>query len=194
MAEEFKHIDEIIRQKFDNFEPEPPLHVWENIKSSLPKDPAPPSSPGILLPIIVTISLIIFIAGLFNQYYPDRPDTTAGESSSPYSTVQTAGVAPAGTTSNANLTLPEPAFQSPEIIPSPEEKKVKAEAKKQVPDIPVRAPFGENTKFSRKSKETRTVETTPKLRKEPVAGYRPGIIRAVTLGTITYADAMRYDL
>ncbi|MBP6872370.1 MAG: outer membrane beta-barrel protein [Bacteroidales bacterium] len=194
MAEEFKHIDEIIRQKFDNFEPEPPLHVWENIKSSLPKDPAPPSSPGILLPIIVTISLIIFIAGLFNQYYPDRPDTTAGESSSPYSTVQTAGVAPAGTTSNANLTLPEPAFQAPEIIPSPEEKKVKAEAKKQVPDIPVRAPFGENTKFSRKSKETRTVETTPKLRKEPVAGYRPGIIRAVTLGTITYADAMRYDL
>ena len=30
-----QNINEILRQKFQNFEPEPPVHVWENIEKSL---------------------------------------------------------------------------------------------------------------------------------------------------------------
>ncbi|MFA4864449.1 MAG: hypothetical protein WC605_11860, partial [Bacteroidales bacterium] len=76
MAENFNHIDQIIRQKFENFEPDPPIQVWENIRSGIKKNPPPPSSSGFVMPIIVTVSLLIFVGGLLYHFYIDDSRST----------------------------------------------------------------------------------------------------------------------
>ena len=69
MEENYNHIDQIIRQKFENFEPEPPVQVWEKIRSGINKTPPPSSSTGFVMPIIVAVSLLVFIAGLVHNIY-----------------------------------------------------------------------------------------------------------------------------
>lgn len=67
MAENFDHIDQIIRQKFENFGPEPPVSAWEHIRTQISQDP-PKGSPGFMMPIIIAVSLLMFISGLVYHF------------------------------------------------------------------------------------------------------------------------------
>jgi len=116
MAEEYKHIDQIIRQKFEDFEPEPPIQVWENIKSGISKAPPPPSSPGILMPIIITVSLLIFVAGLFHHFYTETPENTLAAESSAIN-IQSASLGSTGSTTVTDQSLQESFYQTPSAIP-----------------------------------------------------------------------------
>ncbi|MCU0370468.1 MAG: hypothetical protein MUC31_03545, partial [Bacteroidales bacterium] len=107
MAEDFKHIDQIIRQKFDNFEPEPPARVWEKIRSGIDKTPPAPSSPGIIMPVIIAISLLIFVSGLLNHYYNDNTASRQHAAVSTALTIQPAGVVSTGSTTTSDLSLQE---------------------------------------------------------------------------------------
>lgn len=194
MAEDYKHIDQIIRQKFENFEPEPPLQVWENIKSNIPKDPGKPSSPGILLPIIVTVSLIIFIAGLFNHYYT-KNENVAADPENRYSSVQTAGVLQAGTSSNAELPSDEPAYQIPSQIPVTGENTVTTSEPKVAKDIPVRVPFTQKTSKDVKKTGAKLSGDTKTTRDATPGKWRSGLAEKISSGnTLSYSDAMKYDL
>jgi hypothetical protein len=192
MAEDFKNIDQIIRQKFENFEPEPPLHLWENIKPNIPKQPDAPSSPGILLPIIVTVSLLFFIGGLFNHYYNNQADQENPEAEKTYSTIQTAGVISAGSTSNSDLSQETP-YEASSQVPVIQDIPVQTNEKKVVADIPVRVPFKQTAATEKKQKPEKSPGTTITA-KVPAGEWRPGIIKAVSIDGITYADAIRYDL
>lgn len=58
MSGESNHIDEIIRRKFESFEPAPPAGAWDRIRAAL--DSAGPSSKGpAVFTILTVISLII---------------------------------------------------------------------------------------------------------------------------------------
>jgi len=62
-VENFDHIDQIIRQKFENFEPEPPARVWENVRSKISNTP-PPAPSGLMLPILFVVTFLLFIGSL----------------------------------------------------------------------------------------------------------------------------------
>ena len=101
MAEDFKNIDQIIRQKFDDFSPEPPAYVWEKIRSGIQNEPpAPAPSSGIILPLIVSISILIFLSGLFHHFFTTKTDTEVTANST-----KTAGIISTGSTT---VTDPSP--------------------------------------------------------------------------------------
>jgi hypothetical protein len=61
-VKEFDHIDELIRQKFEGFEPVPPESVWEKVNAGITPDaPAPKGgrfTPPIITGLIVLVGLI----------------------------------------------------------------------------------------------------------------------------------------
>jgi hypothetical protein len=61
-VKEFDHIDELIRQKFEGFEPVPPESVWEKVKAGIgPDAPSPKGgrfTPPIITGLIVLVGLI----------------------------------------------------------------------------------------------------------------------------------------
>lgn len=62
---DYHHIDELIRQKFEGFEPAPPESVWEKVRTQIgPDGPAAKSSP-ITLPIITGLIILVGLLGLF---------------------------------------------------------------------------------------------------------------------------------
>jgi hypothetical protein len=192
MSEDFNHIDQIIRQKFDNFEPEPPIQVWEKIRSGIQKDPPPPaSSPGIILPIIVTISLLLFISGLIHHFYPGTSNTPGTETSG--LTIQSAGVISTGST-----TISDPSNQAEFYNTSSEAQipTVAAASETQVNQetIPVRAPFGTTQKeIKKKNKAKAETSVTPNIASK-TGQWKPGLVQALTAGELSYADAVKYDL
>lgn len=192
MAEDFNHIDQIIRQKFENFEPEPPLQVWENIKAGISKTPPPPPSTGILLPIIVAVSLLIFMGGLFHHFYTDSsqigPDSQMNGVN-----IQTASLGSTGSTATTDHTLQEEFYQSPSDInqalaatDAPDEPEVTA--------IPVRKPFEQNTTGDKKKKTAKSENKTTDATKVRTGQWKPGLVQAVKSGELSYGDAMKYDL
>lgn len=68
MGEFDKHIEDLIRQKFENFAPEPPENVWEQIKPRI-AGPVPPSPGGnLIFPILTFLGVILFVVSLiFND-------------------------------------------------------------------------------------------------------------------------------
>lgn len=193
MAEEFNHIDQIVRQKFENFEPEPPIQVWEKIRSGIQKDPPPPpaTSSGFILPIIITVSLLIFISGLIHHFYPGTSNDPETEASA--LTIQTAGVISTGSTTITDPSLQNEFYQTPSevpvnIVPSVSEKPVNQET------IPVRAPFG-NTKKENRKKNNTVKETTIAGNSQAKQGqWKPGLVQAVKAGELSYADAAKFNL
>jgi hypothetical protein len=64
-VEDNSHIDQIIRQKFEGFEPVPPESVWVNIKSRITPPPASsPSITSIILSILTGIAIFVAIITL----------------------------------------------------------------------------------------------------------------------------------
>jgi hypothetical protein len=61
-VEEHNHIDELIRQKFEGFEPVPPASVWDKVKSEIGPDTAPGG--GISLPIITGLIILVGLVSL----------------------------------------------------------------------------------------------------------------------------------
>lgn len=68
MSKNYKNIDDLFRDKFKDFEPDPPGHVWENIKQNIHgqkgSNPGKPFTKG----GIAGISAVLIVAGLFMLY------------------------------------------------------------------------------------------------------------------------------
>lgn len=192
MSEDFNHIDQIIRQKFDNFEPEPPIQVWEKIRSGIQKEPPPPApSSGIILPIIVAVSLLLFISGLIHHFYPGNSGNSQTDPSG--LTIQSAGVISTGST-----TISDPANQAEFYNTSSEAPIPTIAAATETPaaqeSIPVRAPFG-NDKKENKKKQKAVAESSVAAAQPAQSGqWKPGLVQAIKAGELSYADAVKYDL
>jgi hypothetical protein len=186
MSEDFNHIDEIIRQKFDNFEPEPPAQAWEKIKSGISDKPVPPSAPGIILPIIVTISILIFLSGLIRHYYANPADNAAKQNTS--LTLQAAGVISTGSTTTSDQTLQKEFYQTPAQLPVPKISQAPQES------IPVRAPFNQEVKVKKSKKAAKAEVAASSAPVRPSGEYRPGLVQAMKSGQLSYSDVARYNL
>jgi hypothetical protein len=75
---ESNHIDEIIRQKFEAFEPAPPPGVWDKIKKALDIKGSPGSKGPVVFTILTLTSLIITLFFIFtnlNNIPSGNPET-----------------------------------------------------------------------------------------------------------------------
>jgi hypothetical protein len=191
MAEDFNHIDQIIRQKFENFEPEPPIQVWDNIRSGINNNPPPPSSTGFLLPIIVAISLLVFVSGLLNHFYLGNSTSTKAESSS--ASIQSASLISTGSTTSSDLTLQQEFYQTPSAMPAVEPgPSVSVDSPQE--NIPVRAPFEQNLTGDRKKKSEKKNQSSVEKNTSRSGQWKPGLVQALKAGELSYADAVKYDL
>jgi hypothetical protein len=190
MAEDFNHIDQIIRQKFDNFEPEPPVQVWENIRSSIPKTPPPPTSPGMLLPIIVSFSILIFISGLFHHYYNNNPEKARAEAGK---TIQTASLGSTGSTTISDPGLQETFYQAASEVPAVGQEPIIA-AEPSVSSVPVRMPFDQSVSADKKKKNSKSAKTTSDQNIPSRGEYKPGLVQAIKSGDLSYSEVKKYNL
>jgi hypothetical protein len=192
MAEDFNHIDQIIRQKFENFEPEPPIEVWEKIRSGIRKEPpAPPaSSSGIILPVIIAVSFLIFISGLVHHFYPGN---NSPKSNTNALTVQTAGVISTGSTTTSDPALQVEFYQTPSVIPATSANPA-PEMKVEQEIIPVRAPAEPGKKENRKKNKAKTESSISKNSAERTGEWKPGLVQTIKSGELSYTDAAKYNL
>ncbi|MCF8368508.1 MAG: PorT family protein [Bacteroidales bacterium] len=84
MSKNYKNIDDLFRDKFENFEFDPPEHVWENIKSSIAGNKGGTPSKGGSGKGLAGISLIIIVAGMFSAFLlnydtPNRENNNQSE-------------------------------------------------------------------------------------------------------------------
>lgn len=197
MAENYNHIDQIIRQKFENFEPEPPVQVWEKIRSRINKTPPPTSSTGFVMPIIVAVSLLVFIAGLLhNIYFNDSKNLVSSNGASDLS-IQKAGIVSTGSTTSSDITLQEEFYLTPAVLPTPDisslstAQEIKAD---QQAVIPVRDAFGHTNTGDKKHKKAKN-NTPVTLNNVPRTGHwNAGLVQAIAAGELSYADAQKYNL
>ena len=59
-----QHIDELIRRKFEGFEPVPPESVWEKVRAGIGPDSPPPRSGNISLPILTGLVILFGLVSL----------------------------------------------------------------------------------------------------------------------------------
>lgn len=67
MSGESNHIDELIRQKFEGFEPEPPPSAWKKIRKQLEPGASPGNSGPVVFTILTVTSLIITLFFIFTN-------------------------------------------------------------------------------------------------------------------------------
>lgn len=196
MEENYNHIDQIIRQKFEDFEPEPPVQVWEKIRSGINKTPPPSSSTGFVMPVIVAVSLLVFVAGLVhNIYYKDSKSLLSSNSSD--RSIQQAGVISTGSTTFSDATVQDEFYLATAVLPTPDvsalntNKEIKAEPKAA---IPVREAFGKPAQTDKKHKKAKN-NTPVNLNNTPRTGrWNAGLVQALKAGELSYADAQKYNL
>lgn len=191
MAEDFNHIDQIIRQKFENFEPEPPIQVWDNIQSGIRKDP--PHSPGIILPIVVSISLLIFLSGLIHHFTSDNnaSDPLNNEASS--LSLKTSSLISTGSTTLSDPALQNEFYKTPSTVPVIKTEDA-ARVKSSPETISVRAPFGQTPKTTAGSKATSKEPANAPEGNARNGQWKPGLVQALNAGELSYADAVKYNL
>lgn len=191
MAEDFNHIDQIIRQKFENFEPEPPVQVWENIRSSIPKTPPPQSSTGILLPIIVAVSILVFLSGLFHHYYNNNTEKI--QTADAGKTIHTASLGTTGSTTVSDPGLQENFYQTPSEVPVISNgSDIKAETS--VNTVPVRLPFDQTIASDKKKKNEKKANANTAQTLPSRGEYKPGLVQAIKSGDLSYRDVVKYNL
>lgn len=61
---DYHHIDELVRQKFEGFEPVPPESVWEKVRTEISPDGPPPKGGNFTLPVITGLIVLIGLIGL----------------------------------------------------------------------------------------------------------------------------------
>ena len=67
MSGESNHIDELIRQKFEGFEPAPPPSAWKKIRKQLDSGASPGNSGPVVFTILTITSLIITLFFIFTN-------------------------------------------------------------------------------------------------------------------------------
>jgi hypothetical protein len=196
MAENNDHIDQLIRQKFENFEPEPPVAVWESIRTKI-SDAPPPSSPGIILPVIIAISILVFLSGLLHHFNGSNNLPPAGISESGKTLIQSAGTVSTGSTTITDASLQESAYNTTQQqVISREASTIKSmENEPAKSTIPVRAPF-DRKEPAKKNKDKKMEERPEQVTaaQRPIGAWKPGLRQALEAGPVSYADARKYDL
>lgn len=77
MAGEEKHIDQIIRQKFETFAPVPPESVWQHVKDKIGGQPGgTPSGNPVIMPVITGLTVILILISALLNYNTDTRITT----------------------------------------------------------------------------------------------------------------------
>ncbi len=196
MAENYDHIDQMIRQKFENFEPEPPMAVWDHVRTQISETP-PPSSPGIILPVIIAISLLVFLAGLIHHFSGNHNTYTADGTEPGKTYIQAAGALSTGSTTLSDASLHESAYHAEDHPVVPQEPVItqSAQAPGVTTPIPVRVPFGQDEQVVKDRKQksnARKEQSAAEVR--TVGQWRPGLRQALEAGPLSYAQARSYNL
>ncbi|MCD4696305.1 MAG: PorT family protein [Bacteroidales bacterium] len=76
MSNNYKNIDDLFRDKFENFEFEPPEHVWNNIKSSIAGNKGNASAQNKSGKGIAGISIFIIVAGMLTAFLMNHDTPT----------------------------------------------------------------------------------------------------------------------
>jgi hypothetical protein len=156
-VENNQHIDQIIRGKFENFEPVPPDSVWENIRTKI--GPAPPASvTGLILPILagiaVIVSIVMVIVNLDFIYSPKAADLSSLFNEQAEKAFLTRLASYPAQTAESNENIKDNAEAS---VSTPK-------ASNQPPSgstsIPVRKPFSDN-KISHSQENLNTLDNQP---------------------------------
>ncbi len=81
MSKTLEHIDELYRQRFENFEAEPPQEVWGRVKDKLHPPGGASGNLGrsFLLSIISMMSLIAIVFFLINPFNNPKPSLASGD-------------------------------------------------------------------------------------------------------------------
>ena len=82
MSKAFEHIDELYRQRFKDFEAEPPNEVWGKVKDHLhPRGGGPSSNFGrtFLLSIFSMMSIIAIVFFVLNPFKNPKPSLASGD-------------------------------------------------------------------------------------------------------------------
>jgi hypothetical protein len=194
-VENFDHIDQIIRQKFENFEPEPPARVWENVRSKISNTP-PPAPSGLMLPILFVVTFLLFIGSLvfnlitgINEEVPEFDGTSRTH-------LRTAGMISTGSTTGSGQTLQNAIYQTiqdnhlQQVLSGAPQTGEPVTSK---PEIKVKAPFQPITATSGKDNGT-TSEAQSASTNSARGPWTPGLRQALAAGEITVATAVKYDL
>jgi len=198
MAENFNHIDQIIRQKFENFEPEPPAQVWENVRSGLKKSPPPPSSSGFVMPVIVVVSLLLFIGGLMHHLYLNDSGSNLRTARASALSIQKASVFSTDYTTTSDITLQQEVYQTSSEVPvasissTGPDQAIQLDQQPVIP--PVRDAFGQTYQGDRKQKKAKNNPSVPLNSTSRTGQWKPGLVQTLAAGELSYADAVKYDL
>ena len=192
--ENFDHIDEIIRQKFENFEPEPPAQVWENVRSSISQSP-PPSPSGLMLPILFIATLLVFIGGLLLNYLSGNEDNSSTLIDR-QSNLKTAGMISTGSTTEPAGTLQDVLYQTYQdnhLEQVMQTSTTQARVNTGQQEIKVKAPFQPVNAPTQTMNAGNAKKDAPPV---PVTRghWNPGLRQALAAGEITVADAVNYNL
>ncbi len=73
MSGENKYIDQVLKQKFENFAPEPPESVWLKVKHKITGQPGSPlSGTHIIMPVITGIALLMALIAILINIQSDN--------------------------------------------------------------------------------------------------------------------------
>ena len=193
--EKFEHIDQIIREKFENFEPEPPSKVWENVRSNISQTP-PPSPHGLMLPIIFIATFLLFVGSLVLNLLT-KDDNSGLNSNSPESYLKTAGLISTGSTTKPGQTLEEAIYQTyqdnhlEQVLTNSGKPASKAATDG---DIKVKAPFHPVNQTTNRAITREKQRTASNIPISDRGQWKPGLRQAIEAGEIGVADAVNYNL
>jgi|GEM_PF-3374247 len=196
MADQFDTFDKIVRQKFENFGPEPPAHVWEGIRTRIAGNPPASGGPGFVMPLIIAVSVLIFMSGLLYHYLGNNPSANILVTEAKGQFLH----APGTISNNPDSPTPHAPVQNisgtPEQNPTVQSGKTTA-GSLHVAEIPVRAPFQIDAPAGKSNPGVQNPAHGPD--QNPTAPVRTGLWndglrRKLSSGDISYADAVSYNL
>ncbi|MFO7614780.1 MAG: outer membrane beta-barrel protein [Bacteroidales bacterium] len=188
MADQFDTFDKNVRQKFENFGPEPPAHVWEGIRTRITGNPPASGGPGFVMPLIIAVSILIFLGGLLYHYLGDNPAANIlvteakGQFLHAPGTISNNPASPASQAPLQNISGPFENYAA-------DQSRQTTAGSHNAAEIPVREPFRKETPAGKLDAEEQ----------DPAAPVRPGrwndgLRHKLSSGDISYADAVSYNL
>ncbi|MBW6460754.1 MAG: PorT family protein [Bacteroidales bacterium] len=183
MADQFDTFDKVIRQKFENFGPEPPAHVWEVVRSRIAGNPPTSGNTGFVMPMFIALSLLLFLGGLLYHFLGNNPSANILTSEAKGQFLHAPGTVTTDPSTVLNAApSSEASATTPDNIPA---------------EIPVREPFRKDNP----ARQTITAEPDQAYsgNNSPAATSRTGLWetglhRKLASGDISYADAVNYNL
>jgi hypothetical protein len=189
-------MDQIVRQKFENFEPEPPLTVWENVRSNISQTP-PPAPSGLMLPILFIVTFLLFIGGLVLNLLTGNEKASGPEGEMAESHLKTAGMISTGSTTGSAQSLQNAIYQTyqenhleqvmtnntPAVITPSGDEPIRVKA----PFEPYKAPARQKI-TSPENGQSAQPSTANR------GSWTPGLRQALASGEITVGDAVKYNL